>query len=509
MQFNEKLAFLMDITKTTNRALSDYVSLDASYISRLRSGKRLLPRDVNSVNGMAAYFAQNCREGYQKKAIGDILGVNPFPNDIQLLTKAIDRWLLNDKDGGRESIGQFLDSFSEMKGRGVLEVSPHSMETPFSREDTAVYYGVEGKRQAVQYFLSEVITLEKPQTLLLFSDEETSWMSGDPTFAGQWAALMFKTLARGHRIKIIHTISRDLDEMLSAIGQWMPLYMAGNIEPFFYPKKRDGIFKRTLFISPGTAAVVSSSIGEQTANNANVLFRNPAAVASYEEEFEQYLHLCRPLMRIFNAKDTDACFSTLAEFEKERCSTLIKTESLSLMTMPEELLSQILRRNGLEDTKFVEHYRLRVRRFCQSIDTNSFTEIITLPDPQAVIGGQIKLALSDMLDGGAVYYTPEEYRQHIENIVSLLNSDKNYHVQLIDGQTDERYAVYVKEELGVIVAKTSQPPVVLAMSESNMTAAFWDFLKTMVSASTYEHKDNRETSIKLSAYIDQLNQQRM
>jgi hypothetical protein len=29
---------------------------------------------------------------------------------------------------------------------------------------------------------------------------------------------------QGNKIKIIHTISRDLDEMLNAISQWMPLY---------------------------------------------------------------------------------------------------------------------------------------------------------------------------------------------------------------------------------------------------------------------------------------------
>ena len=75
-------------------------------------------------------------------------------------------------------------------------------------------------------------------------------MTADADYAQLWARLMVRVLTRGNRIKIIHTISRDLGEMLSAISQWMPLYMIGAIEPYFYPKKRDGIFKRTLFIAP-------------------------------------------------------------------------------------------------------------------------------------------------------------------------------------------------------------------------------------------------------------------
>jgi hypothetical protein len=82
--------------------------------------------------------------------------------------------------------------------------------------------------------------------LLLFSDEATDWMTADQTFASKWASLMVQLLSKGNRIKIIHTVSRDLDEMLNAIRQWMPLYMTGLIEPYFYPKKRDGIFKRTV-----------------------------------------------------------------------------------------------------------------------------------------------------------------------------------------------------------------------------------------------------------------------
>ncbi len=63
---------------------------------------------------------------------------------------------------------------------------------------------------------------------------------------------------------------------------------------------------------------------------------------------------------------------------------------------------------------------------------------------------------------------------------------------------------YVKEDLGVIVAKTSQPPVVLAINEGNLTAAFWDFLKNMVDEKAYAALDKAKAITNLQAYLVKL-----
>jgi hypothetical protein len=512
MHFSEKLSLLMDITKTSNSALARYVSLDASYISRLRGGKRLLPRNDANVHSMAAYFARNCKEEYKRKVVSEAVGTSRLPMDPAELSDMIAQWLLKEKNTSSDSVSQFLGGLSAVRS-GVPSTRLRLQNQEFTKDqsdfpggDPAVYYGIEGKRQAVTNFLSQAISMEKPCTLLLFSDEETSWMTADPSFAQLWASLMFQTLSKGHRIKIIHTISRDLDEMLSAIAQWMPLYMAGEIEPYFYPKKRDGVFKHTFFIIPGLTAVVSGSIGDQTSQAVNLLFHEPAAVNAYEEEFSAYLRLCRPLMRIFNKKNRENCFTTLKEFEREQSNAIIRTESLTLLTMPEGLLADIFLRNRLLTSEILEVQKLRVKNFRYLLNTYTFSEIIILPDLPSVLEGRVKIALSDMMEGGAIYYTAHEYLQHLKSVAKHLKFYENYHIHVLSGPAEDRYAVYVKEESGVIVAKTSLPPVVLAMSEGNMTAAFWDFLKSMMGAKVYEHPQDADNLQKLNEYIDRLEQ---
>ena len=503
MPFCEKLSFLMDVTKTSNSALAHAVKLDASYISRLRGGKRLCPRDDGCIYAMAAYFARHCEADYQRRAIGDALGAQTLPQDTAALSPLLARWLAAE-NGETGAIGQFLGGLSGLRSASAIPASP----VLFDRDKfipMEVFYGVEGKRQAVLAFLSEVAERKSPQILLLFSDEETGWMTDDPVFARQWAALMFRVLKEGNSIRIIHTIQRDLDEMLRAIGQWMPLYMTGNIEPYFYPKKRDGIFKRTLFIAPETAAVVSSSVGESILEAANLLFRDAVAVSAYTTEFTQYLRLCRPLMRIFTSRDSAACVDALLEFEQQKAYSILSTESLSLLTMPEDLLRRILLRAHLNNTDAMLSFHAQRRNmFLAQLRECRFSELIRLPQADELKSGAVCVALSQMLRGGLLCYTVEEYKEHLQAMLELMRRYPNYRVYIGNFREKGGYSVYVRDSNGVFIFKTSEPPVVLAMNDGNMVAAFWDYLQAKIGEKAYESHDSVAAIKTVQAYIESL-----
>lgn len=509
MQAYEKLDFLMNLTKTTNSALSLAVSLDASYVSRLRRGGRSLSGKETHIRHMAAYFARHLDGSYQRRVLCETMGRGPDSVEDDSLPELIALWLLSSGKKERElrTIESFLSGFSQ-SGRAEKPRETPSAGTArleLIQEKIAVFYGVEGKRQAVVHFLSEVISCPRPRTLLLFSDEPTGWMTEDRVFAAKWASLMRETLSRGNKIRIIHTVSRDLDEMLSAIIQWMPLYMSGLIEPYYYPKKRDGVFKRTLFIAPEIAAIMSNSIGNMSSRAANFLLREKDIVRTAEEEFNQYLALCRPLMRVFSARDEERFCNTLLEFERQRADTVIRTQSLSALTMPQSLAKQILARYGGGKAGYSAFQKARLRLFGEHLQSGgSFTEIIRLPGPDLVKNGKIKVALSDLMTGEAVYYTVGEYIEHLEHLACLLETYQNFHVYLAENLKEENYIVYAREDLGVIVAKTHGPLVALAVSESNITAAFWNYLVSLMGDSAYAGPDNRAAAEKLRAYARRL-----
>jgi len=74
--------------------------------------------------------------------------------------------------------------------------------------------------------------------------------------------------------------------------------MTGAIEPYYYPRLRDGVFHRTLFIASDHSAMVANSVRGGCGDTLNVLLRDKTAVLALEAEFRGFLALCRPLMEI-------------------------------------------------------------------------------------------------------------------------------------------------------------------------------------------------------------------
>jgi len=64
--------------------------------------------------------------------------------------------------------------------------------------------------------------------------------------------------------------------------------------------------------------------------------------------------------------------------------------------------------------------------------------------------------------------------------------------------------VYVKEDLGAVVAKSSMTPIAFALNESNLTAGFWDYLISLIGEKAYRYPNRKDNSDKLNAYIHRL-----
>ena len=497
MDFCEKLDFLMNITNTTNSTLAHYTSLDASYISRLRRGERGLPKNENYVKSMVNYFAKHCVEDYQKKAMLELLrndGIILDENDK--IEDILYNWIVR-KNNPNKGVESFLNDLSlfKFKSSPNIEIQKNINKKDLINNEIGIYYGIKGKREIVLAFLLSIIDSKCPQTICLFSDEDMEWLTEDPIFTAKWASLMSRVISSGNKVKIIHTVSRNLDEMLNAIRGWMPLYMTGAIEPYYYPKKRDGIFKRTLFIAPKTAALVSTSVGNMDEDMPIMLFFDENAIQAFHKEFSNYLSLCKPLMKIFTSLNKSEYYDVLLKFEKNETFTIMKMEGISILTMPEDLGIKIMLRLGNSSTdELMNYHKSRIENFKKNLQTNSFIDIIKIPDIDQIKEGRAKVAFSDMFYLEDIYYTKDEFICHLENLVFLLENFKNYHISFEYGEKYQGYMLYAKEDLGVIVAKTSSPSAIIGIDESNITAAFWDYLSQEIDISDIKRK-NKDIAI--------------
>ena len=93
----------------------------------------------------------------------------------------------------------------------------------------------------MERFLAEAYEAETPVTLLLHSDESKEWLYEDPDFVKDWSKLLMGIVEKGGKIKIVHTLRRNIEEMMEVIRKWVPIYMTGRIETYYCPRIRDNI----------------------------------------------------------------------------------------------------------------------------------------------------------------------------------------------------------------------------------------------------------------------------
>ena len=509
MKFFEKLDLLMNITNTPNSLLARSVALDPSFVSRLRRGIRTPAKNENYIKAMADYFSKNCSAQYQKTVLFETIKNTSrlVPEYTETMADFLYKWFSEEETDNSRPLENFLEDFKNFK----FKKTPQAAEIDFSNisENVApnqeILYGIEGKQNAVIKFLSLVLKNKSPQTLLLYSDEDIEWLTDNREFTAKWASLLSQVIIRGNKIKIIHTVNRNLDEMFYAIKQWVPIYMTGAIEPYYYPKTRDGIFRRTLFIAPDTGAVISNSILNGSKNTANFFITDKRTVLALNDEFNDFLALCRPLMHIFTPFSKGEYLSVLSEFENESSNTIVKTDALSSITLPVDAAESIHSRidNNKKD-KLLLYHKMRIKNFEESLQGYRFTEIITIPDLEDIKAGKVMISFSDMLGDAPLFYTAEEISRHFLNIIRLLKTIENYNVYLANNNNLPGCMVYAKEDVGVLVGKTSAPSFIFAINESNMTAAFWDYLNVMINKTSKEMAHKKQTIARLEAMVEKL-----
>ncbi len=292
----EKIDFLMTLTATRTSTLARALNYDPSYVSRIRSGKRGIPTHQPFLEPASRYFAKAIREEYQKTAAAEAMQLQAaWPAKEAQAAKYILSWL----QGEELPIDPLTKMVASLQGiQGSQKKMNGSKARKEEKTQALLFFGDEGKRTGVLAFLTDLVRSGKPCTLLLHSDENMTWLTEDPEFAAAWTQLLLKIAANGGRIRIIHSISRSLNEMWEAVRKWIPLYMTGAIEPYYYPLLRDGVFMRTTFIAEGRSALVSDSVQGQKGDPLSFLMTDRHAIRALEDEFAAFLALCRPLMEI-------------------------------------------------------------------------------------------------------------------------------------------------------------------------------------------------------------------
>ena len=143
-----------------------------------------------------------------------------------------------------------------------------------------------------------------------------------------------------------------------------------------------------------------------------------------EKQFNEHLALCKPSLTVHrNYRDFAIAY---AEFFSRRGDTVQAVNSLSLNSMPRELLEICMQHSDalVWQEGFKAHLE-EIPRFEARLQEQVFIDMCVLSTAQEVRAGTVPVvALSNDYPGQ--FYTPETYCLHLKNILRLMEKYENY-----------------------------------------------------------------------------------
>lgn len=496
--FSDKLDFIINLTNTQNNKIAQASSIDASHVSRLRSGSRRLPKNPKFLKPMAEYFIKHITTEEQKKHFADTLKLDGgYPKSSKEAVKLLVNWFSDDRASANNYIESFLKDFGK-KHESSINISETYAINSFIPTYSNYYFGIQGKKNAMMRLLREIIFHPGPATLYIFSDEVISWISDDDMYASAWTYSLAAIAQTGKTIVVIHSMRKDLNSMFKSIARWVPIYLTGNLKPYYCPKARDGLLHRTLLVSPEVGAVISSSVGDKYDDMLNIYIRDKQALSALHLEFTNLLALCKPVMKAYTEKDTGLFTKKLGEFDMLCADSIMNPRYLSLATLPESVQRSVCARS--KQSALFSFLQTRSLAFEENVSSHSVTEIINLPNPELVKSGNVKIAMLDLLGAGYICYTTDELISHLKHIIFLLRKHENYHAIINDGHISGEYIMHIKKNSELLFIKTNAPTAALIINEMKIIQTFWEFMTGQIER-TGKATDKEAVIFEIESYI--------
>lgn len=419
--FGKRLNAAMELADMTNQGLARALNLDASLIRKWRGGLRVPRPGHPMIHEISVVLASRVFALGRVAALCQLVGAQHSEELAESECAAlIENWLRDFSEANTTLIEGFLDDLDRFSLDTPLPLLPPEEAVGDAMEELlGTYQGIDGLRRAVLRFLYSAGRDRKPQ-LLLYSDQNMEWMIGDRAYATCWMSLMGAYLETGGKIKIIHNVDRGLEEMFAAIRSWLPLYISGSVESWYSVKRGGERFFHTFFLEPEGACIYADYVAGRE-KTACYRYETTAPELAYRRRFyEDLLADSKTLIHIERASMRPQTSAIRRDRETHRVGN-----TLSLATMPEDLLKRMLDRAVLprETQETIQSDWAAASELLEEQLRDGIVHDCTpLPDAEALLAG--RFPVDTALAG--ICYRPEEYAEHMRRILALTEENRNY-----------------------------------------------------------------------------------
>lgn len=479
--FSNNLNTLITSLNINTHEMSKYIVFDASHISRIRYGKARPSNPVEFSNKICSYILNRYKNSDDINNLMMIIGCKKSDLSNEKIYSTLFNWLTSEIVPVKNQISDFLhhlDSFNLDDYIKVIKFDELKVPNiPFYKAKTKHYYGIEGMKQGELNFFKGTVLSKSKEDIFMCSDMPMEDMAKDIDFGKKWMFAIAMCLKKGHHLNIIHNLDRPFNEMMLGLESWIPIYMTGQISPYYLSNLKNNVYNHLNYVS-AAAALSGECINGFHNKGMYYLTTNKNEIEYYKEKSDLLLKKAKPLMEIYREGNIKEYHLFLKKDENIVCDRTRYISSLPLFTISDELLIKILKRNKLskEEINKIIKYKNNEFKYMNSIlKKNKVFDYIYVIKENDFKNDTPSLSLNNLFIDKIINYTYKEYIEHLKLTNEYAKNNKNYNVLTEEDKTFKNITITILKNNHVIISKNSNPTIHFVIRHPKLVAAIESF----------------------------------
>lgn len=467
--FRENLNFVINELKINVSNLSKSIGFDSSYISKIRNNIRKPQNTSEFASSISRYIVNN----YDNNNISSVTGISIVNSDN------LYKWMTNNTKNEEVPINSFLtklDDFDLNEYIKSIKFDKLKVPTmPISIPKQKIYYGLKGYKDSQIDTLKQIILSKSKDDVFFYSNMSMTEANKDLDFKKKFMVGLAFMLKKGLHLNIIHDLDRPFNELLLGLEGWIPLYMTGQISPYYFKDNSNKLFCNILCVSEAVALS-----GSYVSNNINTsrfyLTNKQEELKYYNESRNLLLKKANSLMDIYNQ-------SRKNEFKKYLDSNIDENRrniltNLPIYTISDELLDKILDNNKIEKKDrniLIKYVNDEKERISKILKNNKIVDEITILTKEEFEINKCYLSLSKIFYDNKIIYTYEDYINHINLIKEFKKKNKNYDFKTNNTNIFKNINIHIIDNKQVIISKENAPSIHFVINHPKLVDAIKNF----------------------------------
>lgn len=457
--------------------LAKFLNFDASYLSKIRKGERIPSNKQDFINTLATFIDKKYNTDDYKEILNELIDEkkkNIALNDIK-------KWIINNKNIEDNQTSNFLKTLDEFNLDDYIKAIKFDTlkvpNIPFYKGKTKTYYGIEEMKQAELDFFKIAVLSKNKDDIFMYSNMPMEDMAKDIDFGKKWMFGIAMSLKKGLHLNIIHNLDRPFNELMLGLESWIPIYMTGQISPFYFNDIRNDLFQQ-LNYTCSTAALSGDCIKGYHNKGKYYLTNKPKEIEYFKERSSLLLKKAKSLMDIYK-EDNIEKFNKFLIKDKDIQSNRIRTlSSLPLFTIDDKLLLNILERNNISSNDIdliLKYKKEELKNIKYLLKNNLISDTIFIVKKEEFEKDNICLSLENIFYNKKIKYNYEEYLAHLNSTKEFAKNNCNYKLVISNYKTFKNITISIVENNYVIVSKNSNPVIHFIIRHPKLMNAIKNF----------------------------------